>query len=91
MLWSSLLSALGIIGYYILAVRKNRWGLVIGVIYNLLWIVYAIGTKQWPFITICAVFVAVNVHAYFKWESKNDSDTGVDSGLTSVRVGNTRV
>jgi hypothetical protein len=69
-IFSSILSAIGIIGYYMLAVRKSRQGLTVGIIYNVLWIVYAIFTHQWPFIVICAFFVGVNVLGYYKWKDK---------------------
>lgn len=52
--WSVLLAGFGLIGLY-LAGRRNYWGWAVGLVDELLWVVYAVRTQQWAF---CASAVA---------------------------------
>lgn len=71
-IWSWPLSAIGIFGYFLLGVKHRRSGWLVGVLYNVLWVLYAVATKQWGFIAVCIFFVVINALGYIKWEEKND-------------------
>ena len=49
MFWSYILAAVGILGLW-LAGNKNKWGWAIGLGAQVLWIIYAVVTKQYGFI-----------------------------------------
>jgi hypothetical protein len=66
-LFSWILSAIGILSYYILG-RKNRWGWVINAGYQIVWIIYAIGTKQYGFIVVCIFFFVVAIKNFIEWQ-----------------------
>lgn len=66
---SWLLSAIGISGYYLLAEKKNKWGWAVGVLYNALWILYAIATQQYGFIIVCIFFIIVNARGFYNWKA----------------------
>jgi len=65
-LFSWILSAIGIISYYILG-RKNRWGWIINASYQLVWIIYALLTHQYGFIIVCVFFFVVAMKNFFHW------------------------
>jgi hypothetical protein len=46
--WSAPLAGFGLVGLY-LAGRRSYWGWVVGLLDEVLWIVYAVNTRQWPF------------------------------------------
>lgn len=47
--WSYLLTAVGVFGLY-LAGRKDRRGWIVGIFAQVLWLAYAITTKQYGFV-----------------------------------------
>lgn len=65
--WSWLLMAVGVTGLY-LAGSKRKIGWVIGILVQVLWIVYAIITKQWGFIASAIVYGAVNIRNWRRWQ-----------------------
>jgi hypothetical protein len=67
---SWLLSAIGIFGYWLLAEKDNKWGWIVGVTYNILWIFYALATHQLGFIAVCVFFVVVNARGFYKRSKK---------------------
>lgn len=62
----AVLSALGISGVWLTG-EKNMAGWLLGILYNVLWIVYAIFTAQYLFIVVCLVYIWVYANAYMKW------------------------
>jgi hypothetical protein len=63
--WSALLAAFGVIGLY-LAGRGSAWGWTLGLVDEVLWILYAIATGQWPFCLSALAYgwvYARNLHA----------------------------
>lgn len=73
-LFSWILAAVGIIGVYI-AGKKNRWGWAIGGLYQILWILYAYFTKQYPFIIVCVVYLVIYVKNFFEWTETNPAES----------------
>lgn len=63
---SYVLAIIGIGGMWITG-KKNRWGWVVGIVYNALWILYAVGTAQYAFILVCAVFIILYSINFFAW------------------------
>ncbi len=57
---------IGVSGLFI-AGNKNYWGWIIGILAQVLWIVYAITTAQWGFIVSAFVYGAVYIRNWIKW------------------------
>lgn len=53
--WSWLLTAVGVFGLW-LAGRKDRRGWVVGVFAQVLWIAYALSTRQWGFLVSAGAY-----------------------------------
>lgn len=49
MIWSLILAGIGVFGIY-LAGKKSKWGWAVGLGAQLLWIAYALTTRQYGFI-----------------------------------------
>lgn len=64
--WSWLLMAVGVTGLF-LAGKKRKIGWMIGIGVQLLWIIYAIVSRQWGFIASALVYGAVNVINWRRW------------------------
>lgn len=62
----AILSAIGISGVWLTG-DKNTLGWLVGILYNALWIVYAIFTAQYLFIAVCLVYIWVYARGYLKW------------------------
>lgn len=58
--WSALLTAV-FLASLVLVSRHNPWGWVLGLLDELLWTVYAILTRQWPFIISAVIYGAICV------------------------------
>lgn len=58
--WSWLLGALGVLGLY-LAGRRSPWGWALGIGVQILWLAYALATRQWGFIATALAYGAVNI------------------------------
>lgn len=65
-LWSYLLTAVGVTGIW-LAGRKSTWGWAIGLGAQVLWIAYAIATRQWGFIVSALVYGTVYARNWARW------------------------
>lgn len=73
-LWSWLLTAVGVTGLYF-AGRRRALGWAIGLAAQLLWIGYAISTRQWGFLASALIYGSVyakNFHAWRTVTSEND-------------------
>jgi len=70
-----LLSAIGIAGVWLTGDKKTV-GWLLGIVYNALWIVYAIFTGQYLFILVCLVYIWVYLRGYMKWRSDAQNQSG---------------
>lgn len=65
-LWSWLLASVGILGIY-LAGRRKASGWLVGIFAQLLWISYAIVTRQWGFLFTAFAYGAVYIKNWQAW------------------------
>lgn len=64
--WSWALTANGLLGLWLVATYARKgWIVLIG--NELLWIAYAVLSRQWGFIAMAATYGTVYVFAYNKW------------------------
>lgn len=68
-LWSYLLAAVGIFGIY-LSGKKLAIGWLVGLGAQVLWIIYALVTRQYGFIISAVAYGAVYATNYKKWHNK---------------------
>ena len=66
LLWSAALTVLFLAGLVLLG-RRNPWGWALGIADELLWIVYAVVTRQWPFIISAIAYTAVCLRNLRAW------------------------
>ena len=64
--WSYLLTAAGVTGIW-LAGRKSTWGWAIGLGAQVLWVAYAVATRQWGFIVSALVYGSVYARNWVRW------------------------
>jgi hypothetical protein len=64
--WSWLLMVVGVTGLYFSG-KKYWWGWLIGLLSEVLWVVYAVTTKQYGFIVFAAVYAAVFIKNAREW------------------------
>lgn len=76
----AILSAIGISGVWLTG-DKNKIGWLLGIVYNVLWIVYAIFTAQYLFILVCLVYVWVYLRGYMKWRADALHIAGSDEAV----------
>lgn len=74
-LWSWILASIGVTGLWI-AGNKSKWGWVIGITSQALWIAYAITTSQWGFLFSAFAYGTVYVRNLIKWR-KDESNSNV--------------
>lgn len=68
LVWSITLAVVGIVGLYV-AGRKLWWGWAIGLGAQVLWIAYAIATRQWGFIASALAYGWVYARNAYRWRS----------------------
>lgn len=78
LVWSVVLSVIGITGIY-LAGSKNIWGWVLGFSSQVLWIVFAIVTKQYGFILSALAYGWVYGRNYLKWKREKEAPSDASS------------
>lgn len=66
LIWSTVLAAVGILGLYV-AGRRLWWGWAIGLAAQVLWIAYAIVTRQWGFIASALAYGFVYGRNALRW------------------------
>jgi hypothetical protein len=71
--WSGLLTTM-FLASLILVGRKNAWGWAAGILDELLWIAYAITTRQWPFLVSAGVYMVICFHNLRTWRRPTESD-----------------
>jgi nicotinamide riboside transporter PnuC len=67
--WSVLLTVVGVTGLWI-AGRRSAWGWVVGLAAQVLWIAYAIATRQWGFIGSALAYGFVYGRNAHRWRSE---------------------
>lgn len=79
--WSWLLMIVGVTGLW-LAGRKLWWAWLIGIFSEVLWIVYALVTKQYGFIAFAAAYMIVfsrNAIGWYKDTKSKENHAGISS------------
>jgi hypothetical protein len=66
-MWSWILAILGISGIFLVG-RKTIWGWLVLCTNEILWVTYAIMTKQYGFIAMAIAYVIVYLKSYFHWK-----------------------
>ena len=74
------LAALGAAGVYISG--KSKWGWAIGVLYQVLWIIYAYFTHQYGFIAVCIVYAVLYGKNFY--EGGKSAEDHSDDGTTGI-------
>lgn len=87
LIWSIVLSAVGIMGMY-LAGSKNLWGWVGAFSAQVLWIIFAVATKQYGFILSALAYGWVYGRNYMKWrrESRKTKDEAFEEWLETAKT-----
>lgn len=67
--WSVLLTLVGVTGLWV-AGRRSAWGWVIGLGAQVLWIAYAVATRQWGFIGSALAYGTVYARNAARWRSE---------------------
>lgn len=67
--WSWLLTAVGVVGLY-LAGGRNPWGWAVGLGAQVLWLLYAVATRQWGFIVSACAYGWVYGRNFQSWRSR---------------------
>ena len=70
--WSWLLMIFGVTGLY-LAGKKKWWAWLISILGEVLWIAYAIATRQYGFIVFALVYMAVFLKNAIQWKREHDN------------------
>lgn len=71
--WSILLTTVGVLGIW-LAGRRSMWGWAVGLGAQLLWIAYAVATKQWGFIASAVAYGFVYARNFYRWHVENQPE-----------------
>ena len=50
--------------------NKSKWGPRIGIINQVIWIVYCIGTKQWGLLPGVVLYTIIHIRNAVRWETK---------------------
>lgn len=88
--WSWLLAGIGLTGLW-LAGNHNVHGWRIGVAVQVLWITYAIVTRQWGFIASALAFGFVNGRNLMKWQRQSTCDSNSAQPSHDLRPDNAKV
>lgn len=67
MWWSYVLAVIGVTGIFLVG-RKTIWGWLILCANEVLWIAYALSTKQYGFIFMALAYAAVYIKSYVHWK-----------------------
>lgn len=75
-MWSWLLAVIGVTGIYFVG-RKTIWGWIVLCFNEILWITYALITKQYGFIFSAIAYAAVYIKSYIHWRREESEDDKV--------------
>lgn len=64
--WSVILTPLGLLGMY-LSGRKLKAGWLLGLFTQVIWVLYAVATKQYPFILASLGYGSIYAKNYLAW------------------------
>lgn len=67
--WSYLLAAIGVTGIFFVG-KKTLWGWLVLCVNEIIWIIYALATKQYGFIIMALAYTAVYIKSYKGWKSE---------------------
>lgn len=73
MIWPFVLSLFGVVGLY-LAGRKLKSGWAVGLVAQVVWIVYAVATEQWGFIPASIAYGYVYARNWWAWRREEPTD-----------------
>ena len=66
MMWSWVLATIGVLGIYFVG-RKTIWGWLVLLANEVIWIAYALTTKQYGFIVSAVAYAIVYVRSFLHW------------------------
>jgi hypothetical protein len=73
MAWSWVLAAIGVTGIFFVG-RKVIWAWLLLLFNELLWIIYAVTTKQYGFIVAALAYGVVYIRSYIHWSKEKVND-----------------
>lgn len=73
-IWWSILLTIIAVGCCVALIYKKWWGFALGVFQQVLWLIYAVSTKQYGFLASAAIFGVLNVVGWRKWKAEQDGD-----------------
>ena len=65
-MWSWVLAVIGVTGIFLVG-RKTIWGWLILCVNEVLWVFYALSTKQYGFIFMAVTYAAVYIKSFLHW------------------------
>ena len=68
-MWSWVLAVLGITGIFLVG-RKTIWGWLVLCANEILWVTYALITKQYGFIAMAVAYVLVYLKSFLHWKKE---------------------
>lgn len=66
MMWSWVLATIGVLGIYFVG-RKTIWGWLVLLANEVIWIAYALTTKQYGFIVSAVAYAIVYIRSFIHW------------------------
>jgi hypothetical protein len=73
MAWSWVLAAIGVTGIFFVG-RKVIWAWLLLLFNEVLWIIYAVTTKQYGFIVAALAYGVVYIRSYIHWSKDKVND-----------------
>jgi hypothetical protein len=67
--WSWLLAILGVSGMYFVG-KKTVWGWLVLLANEVIWVVYALVTKQYGFIMMAIAYAIVYIKSFISWRKE---------------------
>lgn len=64
--WSWLLGSIGILGLF-LTTQKLAIGFAVGIVVQVLWVIYAVSTDQYGFLISAPAYAFVNLLGLYQW------------------------
>ena len=65
-IWGLVLDGTGLLGSWFLA-RLNRFGWIISLVAQVLWIIYSVQTEQWGFFPGIILQTIINIKGFLRW------------------------